>query len=99
MSERDENKNAPDGFKVLPHYALRLRYLVRPRAVFWVHCYPCDRDASLDIPDLIKRLGPDADIKTMERAVFRCRHCRSTHTKFRVEWLEDAPNLSTDWGG
>lgn len=110
MAERDENENGhdahsdDDGFdqpvrKVLPFYNLRLRYLVRPRARLWIYCYPCKAEREADIPELIGRLGPDAGIAEVQKKTFRCRTCRGTFTRLRVEWLEDAPDLSTDWGG
>ncbi len=72
---------------VIPFYALRLRHLTAPKAALLVSCGACRRTASVPVLDLAYRLGPDTQVRELERRL-RCEHCgMKGWATIRVEWI------------
>ena len=86
-----------DAGNVVPFPSQRLRFMLAERARFWVKCWPCDREEAFNLATLIERLGADADANRLGRQRFACRDGRGHNTSWRIEWVEDAPQLSTDF--
>jgi hypothetical protein len=84
MAEQKENKLER---KIIPFYALRLRNLITAKASLRVQCRFCATESELDVVALVWKLGPDADIRGIEKRL-RCQKCRERgHSFLSLTWF------------
>lgn len=80
MSEQSKNG------RVLAFYELRLRNLVVERAEIHMSCRWCGHKSVIGPLDLIRRLGPDASVRHLGRAM-RCTKCNGLgHAFIELDW-------------
>jgi hypothetical protein len=84
MEEQSKNGR---GRKIIPFYALRLRDLITAKASLRVQCGFCATESELDVVALVWKLGPDADIRGIEKRL-RCLKCRERgHSFMSLTWF------------